>query len=357
MMHCPACGAPLEVPRGTRDLSCPYCRNTSLLEGEDRAVGRALKRFYLACHASEQSAEANWGRVFAVSVDESDRIYICGVIEGVRTLFALDSTLTKLRWANANVGDLDENVQLAARQDRVLVIRKDQPVVAFSASDGKPIGRIPEKASFDAAHLRSFALLEDGTCLISVTGETFGNRRIHSILYRTDLGGTPLPTWGEEYAAPPELGATILDLEKVTSQPMVVRDRIDIIGGFGTEVLVTDADKLVKLRRDGSIATMLDRPRDLSWGFQTIALDGLNRIHALTGTRAYISFDTRNELRLRATRGDGSRVFQGEQRIAAGRSGAVVLVGENGRLRIIRPDGTLGYVSAASAEDDRQSSP
>jgi predicted RNA-binding Zn-ribbon protein involved in translation (DUF1610 family) len=365
-VHCPQCGAPLEVAAGARDLHCVHCGNTSVLEGEDRFVGRSLQRFFLGCDVgSEIAASAVWEHVESVSVDESDRVYVLAGGQGGKSvaILALDRSLAHVRWMKTGLERTD-GAQLIARGDRVVLARKkgDAPLV-LNASDGEPAGAFPPPRAdlrFDPKHIRSVAPMPDGSWLLAVSGEAWGGMFAHTIFHRCDAAGAPLPTWDDEMARAPEIGTPLPELKDAAHKPLFLRDAIDVVGGFDGTVLLTDGEWLAKLTRSGEVVGMAEHPQGVRWSYALVGLDGTNRVHALTHSDvksgAYLVFDPRGNLVTRVERKGGTHLLGKERRIAAALGGGAVLVGYGGRLRVIRPDGTLGYVSAAGADDDRASS-
>jgi predicted RNA-binding Zn-ribbon protein involved in translation (DUF1610 family) len=330
IVRCPACGAPLEAAHDARDLLCKYCGNESLLEGE-RVVGRPVRRFHLACAVAEQPASANvwWEHVDAVTVDEADRVFVLGGTKSSGSaVFALDPTLTHVRWMKAGFELVKDDAQLVARRDRVVLVHgKGAPPRLLDAADGESRGTLPPAGTkglrFDPLHVRTLAPAPDGGWLASVDGGQ-------------------LVTWGGAWRPPPEMENG--------------RRPIDVVPGFDGSMLLTNGATLVHVSARG-IVTSLQHPDGVSWKPRLLALDGLNRVHALTDSDvkhgAYIALDVNGARMRNVARHGSARLLGKERRIAAANAGGVVLVGFGGRLRMIRPDGTLGYVSPQCAEDDR----
>jgi len=341
-MHCPQCGAPLEVAPGERNLSCVYCGCTSLIEEGARSIGRPLRRFHLACTASaHKQSIARWEQVEAVAIDEQDRVFVHD--NSSATLYALDTSLEGVRWVKTGI----TVTQLAARRGLVVAMRKNDCALVFDAASGEARGTFPPEASlpFDPKRILSVAPMPNGSWLLAVDGEEWGGQSGHTVFHRLDSEGGALPLWGGEFGAAPELGTNIPELGG--AQPMFVEGEIHIVAGFDGSVLMTNGDKLIKLDASGEVRMELDEPQSGDWEYPLIGLDGLGRVHALTHeTRgAYLSFDAYGTLLAKVDRASGSRVIGKERRLAAAKAGGVVLVGERGSVRVIRPDGTVGFVS------------
>jgi DNA-directed RNA polymerase subunit RPC12/RpoP len=332
MLHCPACGAPLEVHGEPRDVVCTYCRKQSQLEG----LTRIVKRWYLVCEVAENAGGSTWGEVWHVAVDVDSNVYVLGMLSGAReaAIIALDTTL-KTRWVKGGLPLLDckTTACIGFAANRIVVTAPARRALMIDASTGATLGEMPA-ASVDVP--RSIVPCDDGTWLLSRWADVKFGETPHSLLSRLDATGETMnEVWPGVFRQRSAIEVDIPALETATQPSAFFQGNIDLIAARDGDVLLTNGSCLAYVDRFGTPKPLRPVSRD-PWDART--LSGRNGyVHTLTAN-SLLTVDMTGRVVRKIARGH-------EKTLAVGRRGDVVLVGHDGRLRVLAPDGTVTFVN------------
>jgi hypothetical protein len=267
-------------------------------------------------------------------MDEHDQLYLLSQDDS-GSLLALDASLTRLRWAKRGL-KVSRYARVVASRGVVGVVDQGAPALVYRGADGESLGTFPPRDSrHHASRVFSAAIQPDPTWVIAVSVQDRGY-----VFYLTNDRGDVLEG-AEEGAFVP-----LRTLGGVGAVVRQVQEKVTIVGGLGDGVLLAHYSYVAKMRRDWTLSFILDRPRKGDWDPQAVALDAAGNVLGLTSS-ALVAFDRTGMLVSKIDRG-GLQLGK-EERVAVGKSGVIALAGSEGKLRVLRPDRTVAYVSEASA--------
>jgi hypothetical protein len=228
--------------------------------------------------------------------------------------------------------------------------------VGLRASDGEAAFTLPAANApppFEPAGLLSLALDGDGTLLAAARApQAWGRALEYSLLYRMTQNGETLPTWpGGAPTREADLGTDIPRLDKPFSAVTAVAFHPTLIVGHDGHAYLCDSRWLVRLTRGGTSEIAFPAPRADFWDDRCLGVDEGGTVHGLT-SEALLRIDRECQLAQRLPRRSAGGPLGSERLLAVAPDGTAAMADSGSMLRVVRPDGVVSFVSAASRKAD-----
>lgn len=375
---CPKCGGFLDVDGKERMIKCSFCKASVYLPDDlwkRIHPVETISRWYIIF--DEKAKPFGWeGEIWDSVVDGKGDIYIASENEDSNlTLAALNKDLLT-KWI---VSDLqytpdssEGNPKLAIDSKNRLMLwsREKHALIFISTQTGDVVDRIGGNKGRQPSEKKDFFSMKNTWTLCADTDDTFlavinrekqdSENNDYYELKRFDYDGNAVKTWKEDKETPEKENRSIIAgyLEELEDKPVYFRDREIVLSvGYDGNYYILNYEKLMKYSREGKKIYLIKL--DFRYTY--------SRPYADKEGNAYVLGSDQNDVySVIKVSPDGKQmkhhfmsvtkngVIGSEEVMAMSEDGNFILLGYDGKMRIISSEGKLLYRSENSEKDDNK---